>query len=296
MTLVQMRYFIEVCKYRNITKAAEKLHISQPAVTVAMKELESETGLNLFKRQGRRFSLTEDAEFLLSKIEPIVNDSINLENDISDYINTKNHIKLAVPLQIGSFLIPLILGPFKQVYPEIKLDIVELGGLDSLALVEREELDLAISVYEKDFSDNILCTHLFDEEYCFCTYETHPLAEKPFITVADLIAEPLILLQGGFFINQMILREFDQCGIAPNILLSSAQLHTVKSLVASKVGSTFLMKAALKPSDGLITIPFKPPFYVSAGIITKKNRNVYKDVQTLINFVYDYYITKKNNQ
>ena len=70
MTLTQMRYFYEVCKWRSITKAAASLHISQPTVSIAMADLEKESGLNLFRREGKKLSLTEDGSLLLSKITP----------------------------------------------------------------------------------------------------------------------------------------------------------------------------------------------------------------------------------
>ena len=65
MTLTQMRYFYEVCKWRSITKAAASLHISQPTVSIAMADLEKESGLNLFRREGKKLSLTEDGSLLL---------------------------------------------------------------------------------------------------------------------------------------------------------------------------------------------------------------------------------------
>lgn len=60
MTLTQMKYFAAVCREKSVTRAAEKLHISQPSVTVAMQELEAETGLNLFVRQGKRIDVTPE--------------------------------------------------------------------------------------------------------------------------------------------------------------------------------------------------------------------------------------------
>ena len=72
MTLVQMRYFYEVCQWQNITKAAEQLHVSQPTVTVAMQAIETETGLNLFHREGRKITVTSVGAKLLSKISFIL--------------------------------------------------------------------------------------------------------------------------------------------------------------------------------------------------------------------------------
>ncbi len=219
MTLTQMKYFIEVCKWKSVTKAAISLHVSQPTITIAMKELEVETGLNLFKRVGKRFVITKESEFLLSKIGAILNSVEQLNNDILDLVSTKNHIKLAIPLQVGSYLIPMILGNFKQQYPEINLEIVEFGGMDSLQMVDNEELDLAITIYEADFCDGLNYTKLFDSECCFCTNIGNPLAAKKHIEVLDLTSEQFVLLQGGFFINKMVYKAFANAGIKPNVIL-----------------------------------------------------------------------------
>lgn len=94
MTLTQMRYFYEVCKWRSITKAAASLHISQPTVSIAMADLEKESGLNLFRREGKKLSLTEDGSLLLSKITPILANLQQLDRDIKDMAQNKNLIRL----------------------------------------------------------------------------------------------------------------------------------------------------------------------------------------------------------
>ena len=169
MTLTQMKYFAAVCREKSVTRAAEKLHISQPSVTVAMQELEAETGLNLFVRQGKRIDVTPEGEFLLAKVSAILHSVEQLNNDIGELVHTKNHIRLALPLQVGSILIPLIFEEFIPRNPEIRLEIVELGGMDSLRMVEREELYLAITIYEADYCSGLQYTRLFDSECCFCT-------------------------------------------------------------------------------------------------------------------------------
>ena len=119
MTLTQMRYFYEVCKWRSITKAAASLHISQPTVSIAMADLEK-----------------EDGSLLLSKITPILANLQQLDRDIKDMAQNKNLIRLAVPLQIGVQLLPTLFRDFKNLYPEIELEVVEAGGIDTRRMIE----------------------------------------------------------------------------------------------------------------------------------------------------------------
>ena len=80
MTLTQMRYFAAVCQWQNITKAAASLHVSQPTISVAMQTLETETGLNLFHREGRRLLLTHDGEHLLARVTHLLDLTDQLED------------------------------------------------------------------------------------------------------------------------------------------------------------------------------------------------------------------------
>ena len=285
MTLTQMKYFAEVCKEKSVTKAAEKLHISQPSVTVAMQELEAETGLNLFVRQGKRIEVTPEGEFLLAKVSAILHSVEQLNNDIGELVHTKNHIKLALPLQVGSILIPMIFEEFIPRNPEIRLEIVEQGGMDSLRMVEKEELDLAITIYEADFCSGLHYTRLFDSECCFCTSREHRLADRRSVEVADLMGEKFVMLQGGFFINRMVQQVFADAGCRLDVVLRSAQLHTVKNLVGKNLAATFLMREAVSDDSRIVAIPFADPLQIRAGIVTKQQRQIYSDVRKLIGFV-----------
>lgn len=257
MTLTQMRYFYEVCKWRSITKAAASLHISQPTVSIAMADLEKESGLNLFRREGKKLSLTEDGSLLLSKITPILANLQQLDRD------------------------------FKNLYPEIELEVVEAGGIDSLRMIENEELDLAVTNYDDSFSPNLHYRKLFKSEACFCTYPDHPLAQKKYVDTKDIANEPLVLLNGGFFVNRLIYQNFQQALTAPKVILHSSQLHTVKNLISSQIASSFLMRQAITASDNIIPLSLKKPLFINSGIVTKRGRQIYGDEQKLIEFICD---------
>lgn len=147
-------------------------------VSIAMADLEKESGLNLFRREGKKLSLTEDGSLLLSKITPILANLQQLDRDIKDMAQNKNLIRLAVPLQIGVQLLPTLFRDFKNLYPEIELEVVEAGGIDSLRMIENEELDLAVTNYDDSFSPNLHYRKLFKSEACFCTYPDHRWRRK----------------------------------------------------------------------------------------------------------------------
>lgn len=285
MTLTQMRYFYAVCQWQNITKAAEHLHVSQPTVSVAMQALEAETGLNLFHREGRKLLLTHDGGKLLGKISHILDQVDQLEAEISDLSHNRNHIRMALPLQIGTRLLPRILGEFRAAHPEIVLEIIETGGISALHMVEDEKLDLAMTNYETGFSNNLVYRKLFSCECCFVTYPDHPLAARQSVSVAELTSEPLTLLDSSFFVYRLVHSAYAAQGHKPDVIHYSPYLHTIKNLVKSRICSTFLAAPAVLPDDDLVTIPLAEHIHLNSGLVTKKGRQVYDDEKKLMQFL-----------
>lgn len=285
MTFNQMRYFYEVCKFQNVTKAAQFLHVSQPTISVAIQELENETNLNLFHRQGRKVFITQDGNKLLCKISNILQQLQALDDEIYSMANNHNHISLAVPPQIGTILLPNILGDFHNKYPQIKLDIIETGGINSLTLLENEKIDLAITNYQMNFQDKFVYRKLFSCECCFCTWNSNLLTKKERLSVKDIANEQIVMLDSSFFICQMIHKLYKDNKLTPNVIHYSPHLHTIKNLVKQKIASTFLLRQSILPEDDISIISLNAPIFIDSGIVTKKGKQLYPDAIVLIKYL-----------
>ncbi len=285
MTLTQMRYFFEVCRWQNITKAANYLHVSQPTVSIAMSELEKELGLNLFRKDGKKIVPTNDAKTLLLKITPILASIDELEEDIKNMTINKNVIRLILPLQIGSLLLPRLYKNFAVEHPEIKLDIIESGGFDAMRMIEEDLANISINNYYDSYSTNLKYVKLMESEACFCTYRDHPLAGKQSITLEEIAEEPLALLNGGYFINRLVQSFFTKNKLRPNVLLYTQDLHTIKNLIHNQVASSILMRQAITPFDAIVPISLAIPQLINTGIIYKQGRNLRPVERTFINYI-----------
>ncbi|MBQ6297040.1 MAG: LysR family transcriptional regulator [Selenomonadaceae bacterium] len=197
MTLNQMYYFCEVCKLQNITKASQVLNVSQPTISIAIRDLESETKLNLLHRQGKKIIITQDGYKLFVKISNILSQIQELNDEINRMTN-RNIIRLAIPIQIGTIFLPRILGDFKNKFPSINFDIIETGGIDSLNLLENDKIDLAITNYKAELENKFVYHKFFSSECCFCTYKDHFLSEKEILTFEDIAEEKLVMLDSSF--------------------------------------------------------------------------------------------------
>ncbi len=284
MTLNQMYYFCEVCKLQNITKASQVLNVSQPTISIAIRDLESETKLNLFHRQGKKIIITQDGYKLFVKISNILSQIHDLNDEINRMTN-RNRIRLAIPIQIGTIFLPRILGDFKNKFPSINLDIIETGGIDSLNLLENDKIDLAITNYQAEFSNMFVYHKFFSSECCFCTYKEHFLAGKEILTFEDIAEEKLVMLDSSFFICKMINDLFKSKKITPNVIYYSPHLHTIKNLVKNKIASTFLLRQAVSSQDEIILKGMSEPILIDSGIVTKKGRQLYPDELLLIKYL-----------
>lgn len=285
MTITQIRYFVEVCKWGTLSRAAAELHVTQPALSGAIKDLERHLGVNLFRRSGRNIILTADGEFLLSKASGVIHNIDSMINDMDERSRNKKNIRIAMPLLTGAYLIPMVLGDFKQQHPDIEIDMVEIGGIDSIKMVENEEIDLAIVNYEHQ-SEKINYINLFNSEICLCVHKSNPIAaKKNIIMPADIIDQPLVMLKGGFLISELVQSSFERFSIKPRIIFETTQLHTVKNLIHNNIAASFLVKESVCNDQDIVAISCKELLKFNGAIITKNGRQIYSDTRLLIEFL-----------
>ena len=289
MTIVQMRYYYEVCRWQSITKAAEWLHISQPTLSIAMRSLEAETGLNLFRHVGRNIQMTEDGAILFKKVSDLLEQADRLEDTIKDMAHRRNHVRLAVPSQIGTIMLPLLLGEFRKKYPHIHLEIVEPAGLEAADLLKNEEVDMAI-IHYGDELEGLRYRSLLSWPICLCVWPEHPLAKRKSILLEEAAQNPLVLLGRNFFMTRMLLKKFSEKKLQPEILHFSPHLSSVWNLVQQKTATAIVTENAIMPESQLITIPIKGLF-LKGCIVSKKGRQIYEDEKCLIDFVKNKFIS-----
>lgn len=284
MRLTQLQYFLSVYEHQNITRAAEELHVSQPSITVALKELENEYHVNLFHRINKKLYLTEEGHLFYTYATRILKDVHELEDGIQNMAGNRNRIKLGLPLQIGAFLLPLLVGDFRSCYPHISLDLVECGAIDIIDKLLQEELDIAIASIESD-SNLLNQTPLFETDICFCVNYSHPLAEKKQVTFQETCNYPTVMFSDGSYTHKRIFRMADRLSCPLQVELYTRQLHTIINLISNSTMGSYLIRESVIFNEEIVAIPFTDPLKVTVNTITKKNRLIYKDTKALIEFI-----------
>lgn len=168
MNLTQLKFFQAVCVYQTVSAAAAYLHVSQPTLSSAIKELESEFGLTLFRRQHSGMVLTEAGELLSKMSKDLLARAEEIETVMHDLGKENKKLRLGVPPMIGYLLMPSVYSGFLRENPDIRLEITEGGRQDLLKKLSDGFLDIVfatqpsleqqISVAEGDASGNrMLC-------------------------------------------------------------------------------------------------------------------------------------------
>lgn len=285
MDLRQMEYFQMVCRLNNLTRAAERLHVAQPAISVAMQKLEEELGVQLFSRSQKQFTLTTEGQVFLARVEDILSRTQDAVLEMHEYRELrKGTIKLGVPPMIGSYLFPHIFAGFKQVYPSLDLSVIEEGSLAIRGMLERDELDLGI-VITCHMSPLLQSELITSGEILVCLSPFHPLAGVEKVDFAQLRQEPFILLKEDTYHRQVILQQCKRHNFEPNIILASSQIDTIRGLVARGVGISFLFDVVARKDPQIQCVPLAEPLCIEIGLAWKKDRYLSKASQAFLDYM-----------
>jgi len=285
MDLRQLEYFQMVAKTKNITRAAEQLHVSQSTITLSIQKLEDELSVLLFDRSQKQLSLTTEGHVFVQK----VSDALNLLQDgiaeVNDYRQLKKGtLKVGVPPMIGSYLFPKILAGFKKKHPDLQLSTVEEGSFGIRQLLERGELDLGIvNLFQP--SPLLESLVIAREQIVACLPLTHPLADQSILSLNQIKDDPFILFKEGAYNRRIILDQCKKYDFVPNIILSSDQIETMKGLVEKGVGICFLIEAIAHKDKAFVSIPLTDKLYLDFGLAWKKDKYLSLAAQAFISFI-----------
>ena len=284
MELRQLEYFQMASRLRNITRAAERLRVSQPNITVAIKKLEAELGIQLFDRSQKQLSLTPEGAVFLNRIELALRNIQDAVLEVNDYKQLqKGTIKIGIPPMMGAYLFPKIFSSFQTRYSHLEIFLHEEASMSIREQLERDELDFGIIIIS-GASQSLQLLPMTRSQIVCCVPETSPLARKKSISLQDVTDSSMVMLKEGSFLRQLILGKLEEAGAKPNIVLESNQVGTLKGLVASGVGLAFLLDMVAEGTPGVKAIPLSEPMYVDVGLAWKKDRYISKAAQSFIDF------------
>ncbi len=229
MELLQFRYFLEAAKYEHMTRAAQSLHIAQPALTQSIKRLEKELGIELFDRENHRVALNENGRFLQQRLIPIMASIDNLPYELQRNEEEVSHL-IHLDIQVASALITRCIIDYKKKIPNVHFQTRQ-GFEDDYG-------DIMISsTYTED--ENYHSRLILEEDFYLAVPNASPLATHPSIHLIEAAHEGFITLDRSHPIRQICDTFCLTAGFEPRIIFESDNPDSVRDLIAAGLGIAF---------------------------------------------------------
>ncbi|MEA5504495.1 LysR substrate-binding domain-containing protein [Halotia wernerae UHCC 0503] len=243
-TLHQLKVFEAAARHSSFTRAAEELFLTQPTVSMQIKQLTKSVGLPLFEQVGKRLYLTEAGRELFATCRQIFETIAQFQMKVADLKGLKQgQLRLAV-ITTAKYFIPRLLGPFCQLYPgiEISLQVTNherilermLNNLDDLYIMSQVPEHLDVS--SQPFLDNSLV--VIAPAY-------HPLANQTNIPIQRLSQEPFIMREPGSGTRRAVQSLLDEHGVKVKVKLELGSNEAIKQAIAGGLGISVLSRHTL---------------------------------------------------
>lgn len=255
MELRHLRYFVAVAKRLNFSRAAEDLHVAQPAISQQIRALEQELGVQLFDRMGRRVALTRAGEVLLPHANQVLAAVELAANEVRElgHLN-RGSASLGAPPTVSTHLLPARLTQFRTLYPGLDVALREAGTESLVKLVEDGQLDLAI-VSADGLPAAVQHLPYLEEDYVLAVSALHPLSRKKDVRLADLANEPFILFPTGYKLREVTLAACKRAGFEPKIALDGGAMQSALEFVAAGLGVALVPELALTNALNIRRLP-----------------------------------------
>lgn len=259
MTLRDLQYLLAVVEYGNFGRAAEARGVSQPTLSVQVRRLETELGLELFERTGRGATPTQACEQLLphvrsavAEMEAIRIEALALRSPLA------GRLRLGVIPTLAPFLLPLVVGPLREALPQLAVEPWEDQTAVLLRQLRVHEVDaavLATEVGEPDLGSRVL----FEEPFLAALPPGHRLSAQAAVAQDDLLADVMVLAQGHCLREQTIAACGGTGGLDGSIRATS--LATLLNMVAAGYGTTLIpaLAAGAAQDAGIVVRPLAAP-------------------------------------
>ncbi|HYG66598.1 MAG TPA: LysR substrate-binding domain-containing protein, partial [Anaeromyxobacteraceae bacterium] len=205
MELRNLEVLFEVVRQRGFTRAGAVLHLSQSAVSKAIRVLEDEVGAPLLVRTGRRVEPTEAGRLVFERAEAVLRAVRAIEEDVADLSALRRgRVRVGLPPMVGAAFFPAVLRTFRERWPGVALELREEGANEIEKAVAERALDLGVTLLPTDVS-RFEAAPLARDELAAVLHPAHPLSGARRVRLAQLADTPLVLYSRDFALHGRIL-------------------------------------------------------------------------------------------
>lgn len=295
MDIRLLHYLVTIIEQTSYTKAATKLHISQPSLSMAIKKLENQLGLTLIDRGTRELRVTTEGKILYQEAKKLLNHVQHVTDEMRR-LRLQGPLKLSIGLiESTMFWIPTILTKFKEDYEDVHVKVLEVLSLsDVVNALNNFDIHLAITNQYIEH-EAIETLPIYEENLIALLPPRHPLRTKQFLNINELQGEDFIVCQEGFQTREDILNAMRKSGVKAKIQFEIERFETACRLVEEGLGITVIPENYVNNSSGskfhikeIRDSNISRTVYLAYG----KNRYLPPLVERFINLVRDFFSEK----
>ena len=285
MQISQITAFLAVAELQSFSLAAERLHITQPAVSKRIRQLEETMQTTLFDRIGKKSILTPNGLALITHAEQILLEIKTYKARLErEHDKPSGILTLATSHHVGLHRLPQVLRDFKIEYPQVDLDLHFMDSEDACIAVSKNELELAIVTLPEIPDERLNLEPIWIDLLQVVLAPDHPLSHLSEISSDQLLDYPAILPSTGTFTRKIINQYFATAKGSMKIILETNYLETIKVMVSANLGWSMLPISML---DSTLTGISLNGLEIkrSLGIVTRRNRTLSLNSEAMISML-----------
>lgn len=274
MELRQLVYFEAVARCGGFTRAADQLHIAQPAVSAQIRRLEAELGTSLLQRTTRRVAVTHAGELFLARVRRILEELDTARADLDELAAVvRGHVGIGATPVLGCLNLPETMAQFHRRYLGVTLTLRSGLIAELLAALDVGDIDVAIGPVHTDLPSRYVALPLVEESLVLVTSPGHRRAAGGVDTLATVRDEPFVCLPAGSGMHAILTDAAAVEGFVPRIDFQTHSPASIRELVAAGLGVALLARSAAQDPGPPITIHHlkRPPTHPPIGLIRRRS-------------------------
>jgi len=278
MELANLAAFVAAAESGGFSAAAEGLHLTQPAVSKRIAQLEDACQCKLFDRIGRKVLLTEAGHLLLPRARQLLADASHARRELQELgQGVGGSLRLVSSHHIGLHRLPPLLRKFGERHPQVELQLRFLDSEQAWNEVLQGGSDLALTTLGPA-TVPLQATRLWRDPLCFVAAPGHPLAQRKRLTLAELSTHPAVLPDPGTFTHRIVAEAFAQRGLPLHLRMTTHYLETIKMLASVGLAWSVLPQTMLDRS--LRVLPLRGvKLSRELGLVTHTGRTLSRAAQ-----------------
>lgn len=276
-----LRTFLSVAEHLSFSIAAEHVHLTQPAVSKRIANLENELNVKLFDRIARKISLTEAGKIFQSRARTLIHELEVMQSAMQTLQKgPSGSLAIAISHHLGLHRFPPLLQQYAARYPDVVLDVRFVDSERAYDAVTQGNVDIAVITLAPEPQANVKAHRLWNDPLYYVCSQSHPLADLKYPKLHDLSRYGCLLPSLATYTGRIIKQQFDSHSLALNPVMTTNYLETLAKMTEIGLGWSVLPATLL--ADNLKVLPIESPLERQLGVIHHRQRTLSRAAEALM--------------